>query len=118
MIELTLNEATPSLNKMIRLHWTVDRKLKAKWVKMVWVALRSQRMGPVQPFSRARVTITRISPRMLDRDNLFSSVKHPLDGLKICSVIVDDSPEHIELIVRQEKGKAGTRIQIEPLCAA
>jgi len=115
MIELTLNEATPSLNKMLRRHWSVDRKLKAKWARLVWVALRSKYLGPMHPFPRARVTITRTSPRMLDADNATGGCKPIIDCLRQLSLIVDDSPEHIELIVRQEKGKAATRIQIEPL---
>jgi len=115
-IDLTIPEATPSLNKMLRRHWSVDRKLKQRWRDSVWWALREQGYGQRrEPLGRARVTITRLSPRMLDPDNATGGAKHVVDALRACNVISDDTPEHLELIVRQEKGKAATRIQIEPI---
>jgi hypothetical protein len=115
MITLEIPEAVPSLNTMLRRHWSVDRKLKTKWGKLVWVAVRSQRLTVQSPLQRARITITRLSPRMLDPDNATGGCKHILDSLRLLDIIADDTPEHVELIVRQEKGKAGTRIQIEAL---
>ena len=38
-----------------------------------------------------------------------------LDGLRSDNLIVDDSPEHIELTVTQCKGKQQTVIRIEAL---
>lgn len=117
MITLEIPEAIPSLNTMLRRHWSVDRKLKARWKRLVWVArlaANGNRLPvPRDSYGRARLTITRISPRTCDPDNL--APKHLIDGLRACGIIVDDTPEHVELIVRQEKGKAGTRIQIEQL---
>lgn len=111
MIAFTIDEATPSMNVMLRKHWTADRKLKQHWTKLVWVAVHG--MKPQRPYSKARITITRVSPRVLDTDNCVGSVKHLCDGLRACGIIADDTPEHVELIVRQEKGKAATRVRIE-----
>jgi hypothetical protein len=112
-MRIEIPEATPSLNKMLRRHWAVDRRLKKRWHKLVWVALFEQPYGARARFNKAKVTITRCSPRMLDADNAVGSVKHVVDALRACNVIADDTPEHIELIVRQEKGKARTVIELE-----
>lgn len=109
LIEFLIDEPTPSLNEMLRKHWTADRKLKTHWLRLVWVGVNGQ--VPPMPLKRALITITRVSPRVLDPDNV--CVKHLIDGLRSCGVLVDDTPEHITLTVRQEKGKAGTRVQIE-----
>lgn len=113
MITLTIPEATPSLNTMMRRHWSVDMRLKKRWRQMVMVAACGKM--PKAALNRARITITRFSPRMLDADNCTGGAKHCIDGLKWCGIIADDTPEHIELTVRQEKGKAQTRIELEPL---
>lgn len=116
VITLTIPEALPSLNTMLRRHWSVDRRLKNRWRIMVWAALKQQAGGKaLPPLNKARVTITRISPRMLDADNCTGGAKHVIDSLRVCGLIVDDTPEHIELTVRQEKGRAATHIQIEAL---
>lgn len=116
MIELYIDEPTPSLNEMLRQHWAIDVKLKAHWSRLVMCAVSGK--VPPAPIARARITITRISPRMLDWDNCAGGTKHLTDGLRTHGVISDDTPEHVELIVRQEKGKAATRVQIEPLVNA
>ena len=113
MIELLIDEATPSLNQMLRRHWSVDAKLKKRWRQLVMVAACGKM--PKAAMTRARITITRLSPRMLDSDNATGGTKHLIDGLRWCGVIADDTPEHVELIVKQEKGKAATRVQIEEL---
>lgn len=43
----------------------------------------------------------------LDRDNLHSSIKDLLDGLRLAHLIVDDSEKHIELKVSQRKPLPG-----------
>lgn len=119
VITLTIPFATPSLNTMLRQHWSVDRKLKARWKRLVWAARLEANDNclpvPRDAFQRARITITRFSPRMLDADNATGGAKHIVDGLRACGIIIDDTPEHIELTVRQEKGDAATRIDIEAL---
>lgn len=112
-MRIEIPEATPSLNKMLRRHWSVDRKLKKHWHKLVWLALFEQSERITRPFPRAKITITRHSSRMLDPDNATGSVKHVVDALRACNVITDDTPEHIELVVKQQKGKARTVIELE-----
>lgn len=55
------------------------------------------------PGGTHRVTITSHRARAVDPDNLAGGSKYLIDALRVCGLITDDSPEHIELVVRQEK---------------
>ena len=70
-----------------------------------------------QPLAdRCRLTITRHSPRPLDRSNLYASVKAPEDALVRLGLLVDDSDAHCDLHVRWEKARRaeqGLRIELE-----
>jgi hypothetical protein len=65
------------------------------------------RHGRTEPMQRARVVATLVRrsgycPR--DPDSAASSLKEVLDGLVQGGVIVNDSPKHLDLEVRQERG--------------
>lgn len=68
---------------------------------------------------RARLRITRCARRLLDEDNLSGGAKPLIDCVKQAGLIVDDSPEHIELIVRQRRVESldeeCTEIEIEAI---
>lgn len=69
--------------------------------------------GP--PYQRAQVTINRQSRGQLDPDNLVGSVKPVIDALRHAAILVNDSPDHIQLTVTQSRGPALTRIEIQSL---
>ena len=56
---------------------------------------------------RAHVSIDRRSLNLLDKDNLYGSVKFLCDALRYAGLIADDDPESIELTVTQRR--VGTR---------
>jgi hypothetical protein len=53
------------------------------------------------PSSRLRVVIISFRARLCDPDNLF--VKPLIDAIRYARLIPDDSPDHIELTLRQVK---------------
>ena len=64
---------------------------------------------------RIVVRLERRSTKLLDKDNLYGSVKFLCDGLRYENLIPDDNPEAIELIVTQKKvakGETETVVQI------
>ena len=68
---------------------------------------RANAFGLQQPLDRARVVVTfthRSRRYMGDVDNLYSRSKCLVDALKGI-LLVDDSPAHLELDVRQQLGK-------------
>lgn len=65
---------------------------------------------------RPHVRIIRVSTRLLDKDNLYGSVKPLLDQLCASGLIPGDREDQIELDVTQQKVKhrteTGTQIEI------
>jgi hypothetical protein len=93
----------PGVNQ--RLHWQARRRLCRPFVDAVgWQA---KTLGLQQRLERARVVVTfvhRSRRYMGDVDNLYSRSKCLVDALKGI-LIVDDSPAHLDLEVRQELGR-------------
>lgn len=112
---LEIPAAPPGLNVLLRMNWYRRHAEGKKWQKLIWVARCQAVVGKPDPILRARVILTRTSPKRLDQDNLYGSAKLVLDALKHLELIVDDNPEALELVVRQEIGKAKLRIELSAL---
>lgn len=110
---LVIPDAPPSLNVLLRMHWRDRAALAKNWQRQVWYELCQVLDRPFKPLERASVTIERRSPRMTDADNCYGACKVCVDALKVAGVIIDDSPEHIALIVTQARGTAQTTIHVE-----
>jgi hypothetical protein len=109
---LVIPRAPPSLNQTLRMHWIERRRLQRLWVKEIWVAaFEAQIKTP--PTLKAKVSIERRGPKLLDPDNAVGATKIVIDALKDCGLIEDDSPDHIELSVSQVKGTPQTTITVE-----
>jgi Holliday junction resolvase RusA-like endonuclease len=84
-------EATPSNNKIIRLHWTERRKENNR----VHVIMRGI-IGPwSKPMERCELYIIRYGSRSLDADNLAGGFKFLIDSLVKNRVIADDNQKCI-----------------------
>lgn len=103
MITLQIPEPTPSLNEFINKHWTKYRSYRRHWSMLVLVAKNRASVGPWEPFKKSKVTITRENYRLLDEDNLTGGAKLVCDGLRDQRLLVDDSPDHMQLTVTQVK---------------
>lgn len=112
MIELVIPRLLPSRNVADKMHWSGRHRLRKLWTQEIGWALAQQqyRAGPFDP---AHVSIERRSPGELDPDNLTGSIKPVLDSLKANGVIVDDTPQHLELTVTQSKGSPQLTIRIQ-----
>ena len=65
---------------------------------------------------RITVRIERRGAKLLDKDNLYGSVKYLCDALRYAKIIPDDDPEAIDLIVTQKRVKRpyrGTLVEIQ-----
>lgn len=104
-------ELSPGVNGakgLKRMHWAAEKKLRER----IACLLRAQ--APLNlplPFEWAKVELIRYSSQQPDKDNLHGLVKPLLDAMQVSSkrhpygagIIVDDSPDHIDLTVRWEK---------------
>ncbi|MEY5061664.1 MAG: hypothetical protein RIS45_1585 [Planctomycetota bacterium] len=86
----------PSCNSAAAVHWRKRHAERQAWKSHVTGAVLAK-LGrfPSKPLERARVTLTRCSSQEPDADNLASSFKFVLDGLKLAGVIEDDKPSCI-----------------------
>jgi hypothetical protein len=109
MIELTIPELLPSLNKMAgagRGHWSSWQREKKKWADWVLVAKHNQaKIFGTPKLERVRIHIERHCwSKITDDDNLRAGCKHLLDGLVSRGLIKDDKREVIvELELEQLK---------------
>jgi hypothetical protein len=105
-------------NQLLGAHWTIRAGHARRWKSHVAKAVTLNGGPPKAPLRHSLITCVRISSGQMDRDGLSGSFKSLIDGLKACGVIVDDSPEHVEIKYAQEKGKRGegrVRVRIEEI---
>jgi hypothetical protein len=113
MIQLEIPRATPSMNATHHKHWRVMYAQKKLWEQEIWAAgVQARECAIYLVPIRSKVTIERYG-RMLDADNFVGGLKSVIDGLKSNGFIVDDAPEHLELVATQHKGTPRTVIRIE-----
>lgn len=118
--DITIPLRTPTLNQLLRTHWSRRRKMLAE---IAWY-IRAEVKPPAAPFARARVTVHRYSPKALDDDGAKATCKHILDALQPRSdqhpqglgFIAGDDPARLELVMIPVKSdQVATRIVIERL---
>jgi hypothetical protein len=114
-IAFTIPYALDSLNIRDRKHFGQKHRDQDRLKMEVIAALGGTRYLPRPPFARARVTVVRCSAGQPDADNAVASVKPLLDVLCVASgvhrhgvgIIEDDSPRHIDLVVKQSDARRG-----------
>ena len=116
-VRFELKGVPPSFSNL-RLHWAKLSRLKDEWFGKAWYMGQSARIlagwivADARFGDRRLVKITLHRQRLLDPDNLVSSIKPVLDGLKK-NLIVDYSPQWCELAVDQVKVKTRLEERVE-----
>jgi len=77
LLEFTLTKPTMTLNELRHMHHHAYRRAQ---IALSWeISLKTIGRRPVAPFERARVTITRYSVGVPDRDGLIGGMKSLID---------------------------------------
>lgn len=114
-LTFTLPGLPPTLNS--RGHWRKRHRLNLLWQSMVAKAVAGQH--PRKPLKKARLTLTRVSWRSMDRDNLVSGFKSIIDGMVNVGILEDDRWENIGMPEYhweqgpRGKGQGMVRVQVE-----
>lgn len=95
MIVLTIPESTPSLNRMLGVHWAKKLRQRKHWAWLVKAARLHARAYESPRWPRARLTIERYGPRWIDPENFAAGTKFLTDSLVAEGFILDDSPKVI-----------------------
>ena len=94
----------PGINRLLRMHWAVRKKLQAQLVEHIQDNYDCQPIeGPVI------VEYTRRSIRLMDWDNACGSFKLLGDALVQCGILEDDNPSVIEEF-RPDQEKVSKRV--------
>ncbi len=98
MYELEIEIPTEALdaNKINRGNKFAHNALRQKIKQQVCYLVRGKE--PQVPLENFKLSITRHGARALDYDNLISSFKAYIDGLKLAGIIKDDSWKYIKQI--------------------
>jgi len=95
-------ESVMSRNRLDSMHWSGRSKYSKKWQALLLIAFK---LKPPQAVGKIRFKITGCRYRLLDHDNFVGGCKGVLDALKRLGVILDDSPEFVEVEYEQRKVK-------------
>ena len=125
MIRINIPRVPPSPNEKKYRHFRAKKELRELWEVELWVnapkgipkahyELRADKFIP--PEGKQIVRIHQLRKKELDKDNLYASVTPVINAMRFVGLILDDSPQHIELKATQ--GKCGrlrpsTVIEIE-----
>jgi hypothetical protein len=101
-IKVRLDVATVSESNTHE-HWRKRQKRASRQRGLVSLVLR--RLKPRPPCT---VTITRVSPRALDSDNIHGALKHVRDGVAD-AMGIDDRDPRVTWLVEQRKGATRER---------
>ena len=113
MLKLNLKNPIQSLNHFQGHHWTKKDNETKKWEKAIWAKCQGR---PFKAKGKMKVRITSLRTRLLDHDNLIGGAKSLVDAMKRLEMIVDDSPEFVEVEYAQQKvgaNQSQTVIELE-----
>lgn len=116
-LELEIPELPKTINQLLYTHWAVKNSHAKTWKTLILYATVGKR--PLEPLTKARLTLTRCSAKEPDFDGLVSSFKHVVDALIFSKIIIDDSTKHVGIptyVWEKAKPKEGKiRIKVEEL---
>lgn len=115
MIDITIPMLAPGLNGdkgLIRMHFAAYKKVKDSWTWAIKAATKDK--AP----SLCRIDVERYyAVHPMDLDNLYATLKIPLDALRAAGVIINDDPNCVlDVSIKQYKVKTKkeehTRIKV------
>ena len=100
-LELELAISPTDSNKILGRHWRAKHEVFERVKKEIFLKTRGK--IPAQPLENFKISVVRESSKTMDWDNLVSSLKPVIDGLKLAGVIIDDNWQYIRSIETDQK---------------
>lgn len=88
MLSFAIKDLPKMPNSILRKHWSVVKKEKDKWHKLVRLFVNNK--IPKEPLRKAKLTLVRHSTQEPDYDGLVGSFKWVIDALVESGVLIDD----------------------------
>jgi len=109
-VEFEMAGLPPSPNAMGK-HWAANHRVRKRWRRDAYLALRAAAEGPIPHLDRVRIRYTRMSSREPDADNAVAATKNLQDGLadaiREVNQAFDDTPDKLVGEWRWEKAARG-----------
>jgi len=114
MIKFVIPRITPSLNKLLAMHWTERHKLLRTWNWEVKAAMRETYKEIRFDHPKRRVKIISYRKKICDEDNFIGGLKPLIDALILNHLLVDDSDKFLVLEPKpkQERDPKNLRTEI------
>lgn len=115
-ISFSIGEVTPSNRALLRMHWSKQRRLNKDWhylilmAKSAWEAASKATMLDAK--TKRKVIIHSYRHSKTDPENVWGGTKPLLDALVTNKLLVDDSPDWIELDVYGKVDRKNKRTTI------
>ena len=113
-LHLVIPRLTPSLNKLIRMHWRERQKLMKTWDWEVKAAMSETYREIRFEHPKRNLRIISYRKRISDEDNFVGGLKPLIDALVLNHLLVDDSNKFMVLEPRpsQERDLKNQRTEI------
>ena len=115
-VKIIIKSLTPSLNKLLRMHWQKRTELKDSLAWEVFAEMNKQNPNyeVITTPRKMRLRIISCRKSFLDRDNFIGGLKILIDSIKELRLIYDDSPEYLDDDYEQkiEKKRKNQRTEI------
>ena len=90
---------------LLRMHWAKRSRYNTDWQWLVKWALGNVALLEPPPNRQAEVRIIQVRKRLMDPDNATAACKAILDACVYWGLLYGDDPEHLALIVDQERAQ-------------
>lgn len=105
-IEFTITTIPPTFNQLLRMHWSDRTDAKETWTALIQSKTSERIRTPV------RLEYNRVSSQTMDIENLYASLKVPIDALVRANVLPDDDPSCICSISATQTHASSPRTEI------
>ncbi len=97
---IRIEKTIKSQNHFVGKHWSVKNKDSKEWEELIWAELN----GKI-PWAKKKmaVKIRSVRKKLIDISNLWGGIKGLLDAIVRLGLIIDDSPQYLDLEVMQVK---------------
>ena len=111
-VKLVIPRITPSLNKLLVMHWRERHKLMTTWNWEVKVAMRETYEEIKFDHLKRKVKIISYRKKICDPDNFIGGLKPLIDALISNFLLIDDSYKFLVLDPCQKKDPKNKRTEI------
>lgn len=120
IVSFIIPEITPSNAALLRMHWRKQRRLNKDWHYLVfmgksaWETVKKATLLPAK--TKRKVIVRSYRHNKTDPENVWGGTKPLLDALVTNKLLVDDSPDWLELNIYSEVNRKDKRTEVSICC--